>query len=547
MIKLKLFAQITKVDQAKRLVYGIAAAEVADRSGEILDYAASKAHFQEWSASVSKDTDGKSLGNLRAMHGKVAAGKLTDLVFNDTAKQVEVCAKVVDDAEWRKVEEGVYTGFSIGGSYVKQWPDATLMKEDGKTPLTRYEARPSELSLVDRPCIPTAKFFQIQKADGSTAQVEFREQTTAELAVSLPIVTKADLDAALEVITEDDASEAVKAHVTERATALGLEKGLPPWLADKVKSKKKTGEEESDEDKKKAAAAEAEKAKEKAAPNEYVVEGTEAEVETLSKFLTAHKLSVGDAHKLLETAVAVARYAAESAEVKKLSDAGELKKGMWEVSQLAKIVAEFDSLRSSVVFEQAREEDVGSALPAKMKQACLLLADLLKAMIVEETGELISGAVKGYASDAPRPMLLMAKSDVFSPLRSLTKAEDPPKYGDRLHALAKEMGAECAAKAATVELTKLLAGEELAKLIATEVEKVTKVQADRIAKLEAQPATPKAILKAVPKGADDPSLGAASKQIVESIINKDGSTNEAATLIKQLHATNAQAYVDVAR
>src|SRR5690348_11345962 len=111
---MKLFAQLSKVDEAKRLVYGVAAQEVPDLSGEIFDYKSSKPYFQKWSEQVAKDSGGKSLGNPRAMHGKVAAGKLTEMAFDDTNLKVEVCAKVVDDNEWKKVLEGVYTGFSIG-------------------------------------------------------------------------------------------------------------------------------------------------------------------------------------------------------------------------------------------------------------------------------------------------------------------------------------------------------------------------------------------------------------------------------------------------
>ena len=51
---MQLFAQIRKVDEAKRLVYGIAAQETPDKSGEIMDYLSSKPHFAKWSADVSK-------------------------------------------------------------------------------------------------------------------------------------------------------------------------------------------------------------------------------------------------------------------------------------------------------------------------------------------------------------------------------------------------------------------------------------------------------------------------------------------------------------
>lgn len=173
---MNVFAQIRKVDEEKRLVYGRAAQEMVDKSDEVMDYASSKPHFQKWSEEVSADTDGKSLGNLRAMHGKVAAGKLTGIEFNDTDKAIDVVAKVIDDNEWKKVLEGVYTGFSIGGSYVGEKMVEKVAGRDVK----RYTARPNELSLVDRPCIPASKFFEVQKADGTVAQVEFRPATSDE-------------------------------------------------------------------------------------------------------------------------------------------------------------------------------------------------------------------------------------------------------------------------------------------------------------------------------------------------------------------------------
>lgn len=163
MDELKLFIPITKVDAAKRIVYGVATAELPDVSKEICDYATTKPFYQKWSENFSKTTDGKSLGNLRVMHGPVAAGKLTDIVFDDDAKKIEIAAKVVDDDEWKKVTEGVYTGFSQGGKYIKRWKDGDF---------TRYTADPVEVSLVDSPCLPEAT-FQIVKVDGSTEMRKF--------------------------------------------------------------------------------------------------------------------------------------------------------------------------------------------------------------------------------------------------------------------------------------------------------------------------------------------------------------------------------------
>ncbi len=157
---MSLFLPITKVDAAQRLVYGTISEEVPDKMGEILDYESSKPAFEEWSRQFRETSQGKSLGNVRAMHGAVAAGKLTDIRFDDAGKRIDGVAKIVDDDEWNKVLEGVYTGFSIGGGYARRWPDAENPN------LMRYTPVLSEVSLVDNPAVPTATFQLIRK-DGS--------------------------------------------------------------------------------------------------------------------------------------------------------------------------------------------------------------------------------------------------------------------------------------------------------------------------------------------------------------------------------------------
>ncbi|HLY36164.1 MAG TPA: DUF6582 domain-containing protein [Candidatus Limnocylindria bacterium] len=164
---LRLFVPITKVDVAKREVWGRAADETPDKDREVFDYASSKPHFEAWSGEIAKASDGKSLGNLRAMHQKIAAGKVIALNLDDAAKAVEIGTKVVDDAEWAKVEEGVYTGFSVGGGYAKRWTDPA------DAGLTRYTAVPSEISLADNPCNPAAR-FSLVKADGTAEERAFK-------------------------------------------------------------------------------------------------------------------------------------------------------------------------------------------------------------------------------------------------------------------------------------------------------------------------------------------------------------------------------------
>ncbi|MFA5416885.1 MAG: XkdF-like putative serine protease domain-containing protein [Bacteroidales bacterium] len=154
-----IFIPIRKVDAERHEIYGWGAVEEPDAADEILDYETSKQHFQEWSGRAQKRSGGKSLGNVRSMHQPIAAGKLIEMRLDDTAKGMYVGAKIVDDEEWKKVEQGVYTGFSLGGNYAKRWAD---FHNPGKI---RYTAIPTELSIVDAPCIPSAT-FEMVKAEG---------------------------------------------------------------------------------------------------------------------------------------------------------------------------------------------------------------------------------------------------------------------------------------------------------------------------------------------------------------------------------------------
>jgi flagellar motility protein MotE (MotC chaperone) len=162
-----LFLPIAKVDEENRLVYGVATAEELDNSGEIYDYASSKPYIEAWSNGFVEKTNGQSCGNLRAMHQAISAGKIVELNFDDDQKKVEVCAKVVDDNEWQKTLEGVYTGFSFSGRAVKKWADPAA---GGK----RYTLKPTELSLADKPCVPSATFFDVVKVDGTVEKRKFK-------------------------------------------------------------------------------------------------------------------------------------------------------------------------------------------------------------------------------------------------------------------------------------------------------------------------------------------------------------------------------------
>lgn len=162
------FCPLVKVDEKKREVWGVVTAEVVDKDDEICDYETTVPYYKGLVSEMSKATDGANIFPLRAMHGLTAAGKGIHITFRKEAKEIYMGFKVVDDNEWKKVQENVYTGFSQGGRYVKKWKDGDYI---------RYTSNPSEVSLVDVPCLTRAHFDYI-KADGS---IEMRKFSSAPL------------------------------------------------------------------------------------------------------------------------------------------------------------------------------------------------------------------------------------------------------------------------------------------------------------------------------------------------------------------------------
>ncbi len=195
-----IFAPIVKVDSAKREVYGVMAEEAPDRANEIFDYASSKPYVKAWVDRFSNATQGKSYGNVRGMHSAIAAGKLIGVTFDDQQKRIPVVARIVDDNEWNKVVEGVYNGFSIGGKYIKKWLDVP-------SGLTRYTADPTEVSIVDNPCMRGAMFTMV-KNDGSAEMRKFSPRDPLD-----------SLEATVEKLTS-----AVEALVARRARAAAAAK-----------------------------------------------------------------------------------------------------------------------------------------------------------------------------------------------------------------------------------------------------------------------------------------------------------------------------------
>ena len=457
---MKLFAQLTKVDEEKRLVYGVAAAEAPDRSGEVLDYATSKAHFESWVKETLEASDGQSHGNLRAMHGKVAAGKLIGMEFDDANKMFPVVAKVVDDNEWKKVTEGVYTGFSIGGSYVKKWEDPSMKKADGK-PVTRYTAAPNELSLVDRPCIKQAKFFDVQKMDGTVVQVEFQAPAEGDLEKNAS--------------AEDDGSSSAD--------------GASQRAADPAQS--------------------AEAPAAKADATEYEVEGSDDEVSKLATVMHDEKLAMKDVLEAVASLVAVRKADAETKAELAKEEAGDLAKGTTVAKEVQKAI---------VMLAGTDFTGFGEAVAKALTAGATLMVDAMD----DEVFKLESG-------------------NDLEKIGARNSSKDKSRI-QQVHDIACELGCECGpAKSDTANDLSKAAPADLQKMVLdalAPLQKVIDAQQDRITKLEAQPAAPRAILKAISKS-DDALPGSKAPEV--SPVVKGGQVDEAATDIKKIHQSGGVA------
>lgn len=330
-----MFIPLMKADAAQRLVYGCFD-ETPDRAGEICDYATAKPAFESWSAELSKASDGKSLGNIRGQHSNIAAGKLTEITFDDDLKKVGFVAKIVDDNEWRKVEEGVYTGFSPGGRYAKRWQDGAHR---------RYTPDVRELSIVDVPCNPAAGFTMV-KADGAEEQVGFVIGKAYEPGNAATIARAETLAKTAGGPRKDFVGKARADLIAENAEEALAKMAAPEEKIDPVT----------------ALDAVLAKANKVAAADPIIIDGPE-QFRDLAK--------AADALRLLK------------------SEEPLLEKGLYTVRTLSDMLQQFSYLQSELCFEAKAEGD-NSPQPTKAAEIMKAMGSLLITMVQEEVAELLS-------------------------------------------------------------------------------------------------------------------------------------------------------------
>lgn len=500
------FIPITKVDVEKREVWGRAAQEIPDKDNEIMDYESSKPQFEKWSSEMQKASDGKSLGNVRGMHNKVAAGKIIALDFNDVEKAIDVGTKVVDAGEWEKVQEGVYTGFSVGGKYLKKWADPA------NPALKRYTAGPNELSLVDRPAIPTAT-FQMVKADGITETKEFKKVEAREDAN--PEEGKKKYG---DVKFADEKNKKypidTEAHIRAAWNYINKEKNASKYSADDLKTIKG-----------KIEAAWKEKINADGPPS---AEAAKAEF-------------TGNMMKVLGEANAATR----------------LRKGMFEVSALASIIQSLAMLQETCEWEAGYEGD-DSLVPEQLDAHIKELTATLKDMVAEETAELTEdkdAAKAEKTGDLAKAGARHSKADMehvqamhdhsVALGADCKGAEKVEGAGDlqKVEAVVSRAVAETLKKALAIEIDPI-DPEGLKKMIESKGEELKKILGEnetlkkRVKELEDMPAPPKGALKAVAKGQDI--SGEPDKKTLEEVEKtaKPG-VEGARELIKAIHSNGS--------
>lgn len=151
---LDVYFAFERKDAAKREVEGYCFVNEDVGSGLVWDRAAMEAatdDYMRWA-------------NIREMHQASAVGTCAELTWDE--KGCRILSTVVDDAAWKKVEAGVYKGFS-----------ARIV------PVTMRGNRVTackwiENSLVDRPADPDCPFDSIRVATGQEYEIEMEEEET---------------------------------------------------------------------------------------------------------------------------------------------------------------------------------------------------------------------------------------------------------------------------------------------------------------------------------------------------------------------------------
>jgi len=167
------YGEITKVeaqDDGTIKVFGTASSGAVDDADETVTPDAMKAALPAY----------MRFGALREMHGLTAAGATLSAEVGEDGV-TRIAAHVVDPVAVKKVQLGVYKGFSIGGK---------VLSRDAKDRKIITKLKLNEISLVDRPCNPEA-VIDMWKADLAGARAESPVLTPSNAPTNTEVVARA--------------------------------------------------------------------------------------------------------------------------------------------------------------------------------------------------------------------------------------------------------------------------------------------------------------------------------------------------------------------
>ena len=176
----KLYAEISKVEAQEDgtiKVWGFASSEAVDSDGETITADAMKAALPDY----------MKFGAVREMHQNSAAGTAIEANVDEMGKTF-FGAHIVDPVAVKKVQTGVYKGFSIGGK-------VTVRDDLNKTIIKGIKL--VEVSLVDRPANPEA-VFTMYKAEEAEVKAEVSAKKAEVKAKKAEV--KAEVSAPAEIL-----------------------------------------------------------------------------------------------------------------------------------------------------------------------------------------------------------------------------------------------------------------------------------------------------------------------------------------------------------
>ena len=187
--KFNRFAEINAIkknDDGTIVVSGFASSCATDSDDEVITPEAMAAAIPDY----------MKFGAVREMHGKSAAGTALEIAVEDDGR-TSFSAHIVDPIAVKKVETGVYKGFSIGG---------TIKSRDTVNKSTITGLNLIEVSLVDRPANPEALITMFKAEEPKSEKLAKGMSHVAELAWMLKQIGWLTDDQISEMQREGDGS-----------------------------------------------------------------------------------------------------------------------------------------------------------------------------------------------------------------------------------------------------------------------------------------------------------------------------------------------------